>query len=249
VFAIVGLVALLVAFGVLAATAVKVMTGSSSVAVAPSDSSTAVTLAPAPAEPEDTAGPGVRMIAPDAATAAASATTSEGTAAATQTAALPPAVTAPADSPLPRLRPSMSANSGVAGEATLPAPTAGTALPPPAANLAPPVSTAPVQQGDDVTALMSDVDRILQQHRTVAPPAAVAPMATGVGAPMPVTGGMGAADTGAQTAMGSPAPLDIVAPPAPAPKRRGWFLFPDRDASGLPIPPADIPDPEGAAGQ
>jgi hypothetical protein len=137
-------------------------------------------------------------------------------------------------------------------------------LPLPVANFPPPSAAAPAQQGDDVNALMSDVDRILQQHRTVAPTAPApmangtgAPMATGMGAPMdttgapmPVTGGapMATADAGLP-AMTAPAPLEVVAPPAPQPRRRSWFLFPNRDASGLPIPPADIPDPEGAPGQ
>jgi hypothetical protein len=261
-FATVGLVALLIGFGVLAATFTKVLTGGNVAAVAPADTSNAVTLAPAPAEPEDTAGPGVRMIAPDGSVAAqAPAATTDAPAAvegvqgatATQTAALPPASSAPVDSPLPRLRPSMTATSGA--PAQLPVPAAGSALPSPVANLPPPAAGAPAQQGDDVNALMSDVDRILQQHRTTAP---AAPLASGTaapmdstGAPMPVTGAapLATADAG-MPAMTSPAPLDIVAPPPPQPRRWSWFLFPNRSAAtGLPVPPADIPDAEGAPGQ
>jgi hypothetical protein len=241
-FATVGLVALLVAFGVLAATFSRVVTGGNTAAVAPADTSTAVTLAPAPAEPEDTAGPGVRMIAPDATGTAQSdqaapaavtdvaptAPTDGVTVTATatmETAALPAATLAPADSPLPRLRPTMPTATGAQTDVA--------ALPPPTANLPPPTAAAPAQQGDDVSALMSDVDRILQQHRATVPPAAPAPLAT--------------TDAGTAVAMTSPAPLDVTAPPVP--QRRGWFLYPDRNASGLPVPPADIPDPEGAPGQ
>jgi hypothetical protein len=264
VLATIGIVAVLVAFGILAATFGKIMTGGGNVAaVSPADTSTAVTLAPEPAQPEDTAGPGVRMIAPaatgnvpstaPAATTGEAAATTSGQGATTQTAALPPASSAPADSPLPRLRPTVpTASSSPAPVMPAPAMT-GAALPPPVANLPSPVAAGPAQQGgDDVNALMSDVDRILQQHRTVAPaPVAPPPMAAGTGAPMPVAGlgaPMTAADSGLP-AMTGPAPLEVVAPPPPQPRRRSWFLFPHRDARGLPVPPADIPDPEGAPGQ
>jgi hypothetical protein len=82
--------------------------------------------------------------------------------------------------------------------------------------------------------MMSDIDRILAQHKS-AEPAPLAPLAP------PTT----TADAGYVT---GPAPLEVIAPPQPA--RRGWFLYPaTRDANGMPVPPADIPDPEGAAGQ
>ncbi len=236
-FAIVGAAALLIGFGVLAATFSKVMTGNApAVTETATDAPASVVLAPPPPVSEDTAGPGVRIIAPDGNTGSDSA--SAGSVAppaaiaapspinetpAANTAALEPAPApsaAPANPPLPRLRPTTPT------VASLPAPTsAGTAA-------------APAAQGDDVGAMMSDIDRILAEHKaaTTEP----APLA-----PAPLAPPMATADAGRSVT--GPAPLEVLAPPPPA--RRGWFLYPNRNAGGMPVPPADIPDPEGAPGQ
>ncbi|HVY19626.1 MAG TPA: hypothetical protein VHA70_06050 [Bauldia sp.] len=225
---VIGLAALFVAFGVLAATFGKVMTGGGVTAIAPTDETPSVSLAPPPPATEETAGPGVRIIPPDgnatAATEAPASAAPGDAAAAAQTAALPsPAETsaAPANPPLPRLRPTGAGASVASG---MPAPSATTD------------GAAPASADSDVNALMSDVDRILTQHRAVNPePAPLPPPPTGT------------AEAGAPLVMTSPAPLETVAPPAP--QRRGWFLYPVRNTGGLPVPPADIPDPEGAPGQ
>jgi hypothetical protein len=219
-----GLLVLVVAFGVLAATFGKVMTGGNVAAVAPVDEPASVALAPPLPATEETAGPGVRIIPPDGDTSAASLAPSPAApiaaAPATETAALPPAPppsAAPVDPPLPRLRPT-NAGTAVASDAA-PAAT-GTAV--------------PGSSDSDVDTLMSDVDRILSQHRATSPePAPLPPPTTTADAGTPL--------------MVSPVPLETVAPPAPA--RRGWFLYPARNTGGLPVPPADIPDPEGAPGQ
>jgi hypothetical protein len=153
-------------------------------------------------------------------------------------AAQPAPSAAPIDPPLPRLRPTTPT------VAALPQTDAAQPLPSPAAQ------AAPAAQGDDVGAMMSDIDRILEQHRTAtAEPAPLAPpmAAPSDGTAYPAPGyPQATADAGYPQVIG-PAPLDNVAPPT---RRRGWFLYPaTRDAGGMPVPPADIPDPEGAPGQ
>lgn len=226
--AIVGLAALLVGFGVLAATFGKVMTGNAPAVTQPaSDEPSSVVLAPPPSPSEETAGPGVRVIPADGATGAPTdpvATDAVAIPPSTNAAALAPAPApsvAPLDPPLPRLRPTTPSIASLSQS--------DAALPQPAA----PAATSPAQ-GDDVGAMMSDIDRILAQHKAeTAEPAPLAPAAT-------------TADAGLPAATG-PVPLQAMTSPPPA--RRGWFLYPDRDTSGMPVPPADIPDPEGAPGQ
>lgn len=244
VVATVGVAALLIGFGVLAATFSKVMHGDANVSQAPAVESSDVALEPPPPALEDTAGPGVRAIP---GTATDQATVSNGAATNTTTVAKGTDTTAVA--PKPRLRPSTTDTT----VATLPSPAETLRAPTKAPGATPPPANA-APASDDVNDPMAGIDRILADRQATADaaaaagandapvaiaPAAVAPMPQAQPLPGTTIGMLG----GAESVLRS----DASAPLAPRPANRGVVLFPDDQS--LPVPPADIPDPEGAPGQ
>jgi hypothetical protein len=228
--AIIGLIALLVGFGVLAVTFGRVVTGGANVTQAPAVETPAVALAPPPPATDDTAGPGVRVIPGTEAqpmAAQSEPATGEVAAPANITTVAKSGTEAPAaEPPKPRLRPTAAETDiAVLPKQAQPAPVA---RPTP---IVAPQATAPA--GDDVNALMANVDKLLAEHKATAGDAATTePLAdNGIGL-------LGGAAPALRTASAQPPALTI---------RRGVPLFPDDQA--IPVPPADIPNPEGATGQ
>jgi len=230
-----GLVALVLGIAVLAFTFTRIM--NSSVAVTPAATVPASDVA-APTDDSGSAGPGVITLPPEATAPSAAKSASKG-GAATATTDSGAAATASQPPPLPRLRP---ANDTGAAPAAAAAP--AEAAPRPAAPvIAPAVATAPAagQASDsDVDSLMQDVGRIL-----------AAPPSSATTAPADVTAGSAPA-VAAPAAADAPGAATSTAdyPPLPAPsqplRRRRWF---EDNGQAMPVPPAEIPDPEGAAGQ
>lgn len=235
---LVGALAVLGGAGVLAATVVHVLYGGAPVAAeapaAPAPVDLTDVPVPTPAAPlpdSGSAGPGVLALPPATATEAPlpeAATEAPlppaPDAAATPVVPAPPAAAAApaADAPLPRVRP---------------APTAEAALPPKAPVAQPaiavPVAKAPAAAGDDdVNSLMSDVDRLLAEKKAQAAAAAAAQ-------PLPADQAVNGVPPA--TAAATPDPYAAVQPlPPPAPATT--TITPPYDP-GVPIPPADIPNP------
>jgi Meckel syndrome type 1 protein len=239
---IVGLVAIVLGVGVLAYTFTRVM--NSSAAVTPAATIPATDVA-APSDDSGSAGPGVLALPPEA-TAPSAADAAKATVPADAT----PAATEPP--PLPRLRPANDANAPAATDtAVAPAPSVPAAPPPaapvavtaPAAIAAPattaPTAAAPSSSDPDVDALMQDVGRFLA---TPPPSDATTPADVAAGSAPAAAMPANAASVPAATATDDYPPLP--APGQPAQSR--WFQ--DDNGSSIPVPPADIPDPEGADG-
>jgi hypothetical protein len=241
---IVGLVALVLGVGVLAYTFTRVMNGNA--AVTPATTIPATDVA-APSDDSGSAGPGVLALPPEA-TAPSAADAAKASAPATATA---PAsdTAAPVPPPLPRLRPANDTGAPAATDtAVVSAPVAPAAPPaapvavtgPPAAVAPAPAAAAPASSDPDVDALMQDVGRFL-----------AAPSPSDATTPADVAAGAApAAPVPLATAPGVAAASTDDYPPLPAPSQppqSRWFQ--DDNGSSIPVPPADIPDPEGAAGQ
>ena len=212
---VVGAAALLVGFGVLAATYGRMMTSTANVTQAPAVATPAIALTPPSPPIEDTAGPGVRVIPPSGTEPAPLAGDTTTPAAATTATVEAPAI----EPPQPRVRPTISQSTEPAAVAAAP----------------PQPAPAPTVSGDDVNALMANVDKLLAEHKAaaaVAEPMPVAPALTDPGLGVP-----GDAAPPLLDAEGQPL-LDAQGRPL---RGKKVFLFPNGE--GLPTPPADIPNP------
>jgi hypothetical protein len=175
----VGIVALLVAAGVLFTTFGSIFNGNSVIAVAPPVPQTPLDVTPGAAATSETAGPGVRLIPKDS--AAVEAPNSDAVLKPTTEAA------APENAPLPNLRPDEpAAQTATADTVAEPRP-----LPAPGA-------AAPAD--DDVAGLMANVDRILAERKAAGSQAQAAAPADTLDAPamdsasaVPLVGLMGGA--------------------------------------------------------
>ena len=212
--AIVGIVALLIAAGVLFTTFGSIFNGNSVIAVAPPTPQTPLDVTPGAAATTETAGPGVRLIPKDGATAEAP--TSD-------TALKPTTDAATEEAPLPNLRPDEPAPQPKAA-------TAATVAEPP-----PLPAPAAAQADDDVASLMAKVDQILAERKAAGAQSQAAVPADTLDAPamdspssVPLVGLMGGA-------------LSVRAPGGASPAPRPGLLIEDPD--NLPVPPADIPNP------
>lgn len=201
---VVGIAALLAAAAVLFTAFGSIFNGNSVIAVAPPVLQTPLDVTPGAPATAETAGPGVRLIPKDGATAEAP----------TSGAALKPTTEAAAeDAPLPNLRPDE------------PAPQTATAEPIAEPQPLPaPATAAPAD--DDVASLMANVDRILAERKAADAPAQAAMPADTLDAPamdsasaVPLVGLMGGA-------------LSVRAPGGPSP--RPGLLIEDPDNMPVP---------------